>query len=84
MKEKAFREFREVKIRYVNEYRKQTLHHKMRIDYLGKARDMILKHLFGAEELRKPKRKSQLACLSRDNSLNDIVSDEHASSKSPL
>jgi hypothetical protein len=75
-KDKAFREFREVKLRYVNDYRKKTLHHKMRIDFLCKARGLILKHIVGAEELRQPKRKSQMASLSRENSLNDISSDE--------
>ena len=57
-KKRAFEEFREIKIKYVREYRAITLNHKSQIDYYTRCRDMALAHLFGGEEIRKPKRKS--------------------------
>jgi hypothetical protein len=57
-KKRAFEEFREIKIKYVREYRAITLNHKSQIDYYSRCRDMVLAHLFGGEEIRKPKRKS--------------------------
>ncbi len=59
-KKRAFEEFREIKIKYVREYRAITLNHKAQIDYYTRCRDMILAHLVGAEEVRKPKRKSEV------------------------
>jgi hypothetical protein len=58
-KDKAFREFRDIKIKYVNEYRRITLGHKAKIDYYCKARDILIRHMLGAEEIRQKKRKSE-------------------------
>lgn len=56
-------EFRTIKKEYVSEYRQHSLYHKSQIEYFTRVRDIALKHLIGAEEIRKPKRKSNMQSM---------------------
>jgi hypothetical protein len=46
------KEFRVIKLSYVEEYRRQTLTHKRRIDFYSLARDVVLSQLLGCVQIR--------------------------------